>query len=259
MLERHWRLAAASGACSIDHRTRSATRIVTGGPWARHERGHAVAFDLQCEGMLAQGIRLRRCAPESNGAEGGIRTPTLLRAPAPQAGASASSATSASGWARAEDRIRASGRGQQPGDPTKDSPWHHAGAGRLGRPSTRGRRRRLRAPALPVSPALRVRAGGCRLRRRRLARRRASLRSTTDDAAAALPEHAEANRAQHEQHRGHRRDPRQQRRAGARAERRLAAAAAERAGDVAALPLLQQDRRAAAPGRPARRRSSADN
>ena len=30
------------------------------------------------------------------GAEGGIRTPTLLRAPAPQAGASASSATSAS-------------------------------------------------------------------------------------------------------------------------------------------------------------------
>ncbi len=32
---------------------------------------------------------------ESSGAEGGIRTPTLLRAPAPQAGASASSATSA--------------------------------------------------------------------------------------------------------------------------------------------------------------------
>ena len=32
---------------------------------------------------------------QSNGAEEGIRTPTLLRAPAPQAGASASSATSA--------------------------------------------------------------------------------------------------------------------------------------------------------------------
>jgi hypothetical protein len=34
-------------------------------------------------------------ATESNGAEGGIRTPTPLRAPAPQAGASASFATSA--------------------------------------------------------------------------------------------------------------------------------------------------------------------
>ena len=39
----------------------------------------------------------RKLLTQNDGAEGGIRTPTLLRAPAPQAGASASSATSASG------------------------------------------------------------------------------------------------------------------------------------------------------------------
>ena len=42
--------------------------------------------------------RATRGAGESSGAEGGTRTPTILRPPAPQAGASANSATSA-GWA----------------------------------------------------------------------------------------------------------------------------------------------------------------
>ncbi len=47
--------------------------------------------------MSEPAARRRRAAGESNGAEGGTRTPTLLRAPAPQAGASANSATSANG------------------------------------------------------------------------------------------------------------------------------------------------------------------
>src|SRR3954469_14946144 len=46
---------------------------------------------------LAGGLRKTKsphvCGPFLFGAKGGIRTPTLLRAPAPQAGASASSAT----------------------------------------------------------------------------------------------------------------------------------------------------------------------
>ena len=45
--------------------------------------------------MSEPAVRRRRTVGESNGAEGGIRTPTVLLPPAPQAGASASSATSA--------------------------------------------------------------------------------------------------------------------------------------------------------------------
>ena len=68
------------------------------------------------------------CKQEQNkrvGAEGGIRTPTLLRASAPQAGASASSATSAQGLAdsdyftrRLEDAVGkvVSVQGAAPGD-----------------------------------------------------------------------------------------------------------------------------------------------
>src|SRR6185503_16662904 len=57
-------------------------------------RGSLRTFDVR----MARHERAWRLAEgeapgESNGAKGGIRTPTFLRTPAPQAGASASSAT----------------------------------------------------------------------------------------------------------------------------------------------------------------------
>jgi len=53
-------------------------------------------FTIRAEKAKTHRARRFPISNLGSGAEGGIRTPTLLRAPAPQAGASASSATSAS-------------------------------------------------------------------------------------------------------------------------------------------------------------------
>jgi integrase len=58
------------------------------------------------------------------GAEGGIRTPTLLRAPAPQAGASASSATSARGLMEIARRLTVRRPSSQPAPPVLCSAIH---------------------------------------------------------------------------------------------------------------------------------------
>src|SRR4051812_25347979 len=60
---------------------------------SRRLRDRTGEFDLARENEKGP----KFLGPSCSGAEGGIRTPTLLRAPAPQAGASASSATSARG------------------------------------------------------------------------------------------------------------------------------------------------------------------
>src|SRR5688500_1054644 len=61
--------------------------------------GEPLAQDIRHDGRLAMSEPFRLAEGglkgESNGAEGGTRTPTVLLPPAPQAGASANSATSA--------------------------------------------------------------------------------------------------------------------------------------------------------------------
>lgn len=123
----------------------------------------------------------------------------VLLPPAPQAGASASSATSA--WPCVRRYVLF------------------------------GRRRRRRRRS-------RCRCYWCRSRR---GWRRRCRRAADDRARPALTEDRQRKREQHEKDRRNRGRFRQQRRARARAECRLAAAAAERAGDVAAAPLLQKD------------------
>jgi hypothetical protein len=76
-----------------------------------HEQGDKRADDERKSGVDPEQSEIVihiRCGGEQDvmiGAEGGTRTPTILLPPAPQAGASANSATSASGLARTiEDR-----------------------------------------------------------------------------------------------------------------------------------------------------------
>ena len=130
------------------------------------------------------------------GAEGGTRTPTVLLPPAPQAGASANSATSA--WradGSAFDRLLRPRKTRRYERATSPVPVRGAaGAGAAGAAGS--------APGAD--------AGSC-------CAAAADHRSRT-----ALSENAERERADDEQHRAHGRRARQHRGAAARAERRLA-------------------------------------
>src|SRR5688572_5722565 len=130
----------------------------------------------------------------------------VLLPPAPQAGASASSATSA--WPCVLE-----------GGPAKAGHYVPLFCRRRWR-----RRRRC----------------GCG-RRRGLRRGSWSLRAAHDRARSALPEQRQRQREKHEEHSRNRCGFRQQRRARSRAECRLAAAAAEGARDVSTATLLQED------------------
>ena len=146
-------------------------------------------------------VRRRRTIGESNGAEERTRTFTVLLPPAPQAGASANSATSARRVVQLLSRCR--GR------------W------------CRCRRRRW------------LRRRGSRSRRCARACRSTSADDRASSTAV-LTSDTDIERANDEQHRAHGRRTRQHSRAAARTERRLGCAAAERVRHAAAFALLQQ-------------------
>ena len=201
----------------------------------------------------------------SDGAEEGTRTPTRLLPPAPQAGASANSATSACGVVvrsrclcevdRTTDysrsvRSREASAACAPRGLTASSArrGRRRSLGRVGRRERRcrgpprrrglrGRRRRGRRGCRRPTDWPAPRAVGAGGRRGGRGTRYAAHHRTR----AARADNRQPERAQHEQRAEDGRRLGQDRGTLPGAERRLAAAAAERRGDVAALALLQQN------------------